>query len=130
MKIPEIIMLPPNRVWRTYLGGKVLDSIQNNPNPADTHFPEDWIASTTIAVNKGREQFKEEGLSKIEFEGGEEILKSLMENIRLKCLVKTFYKIRCKDSCSFLSFGLIYPAAYSSSSYNFFCTKISPQQLR
>ncbi len=92
MKIPEIILLPPNRVWRTYLGGKVLDSIQNNHNPADTHFPEDWIASTTAAVNKGREEFKEEGLSKIEINDSTEILKSLMERFPVEMLGEKHFK--------------------------------------
>jgi hypothetical protein len=25
MRIPGVIVLPPNRVWRTYLGGRTLD---------------------------------------------------------------------------------------------------------
>ena len=45
------LRLPPNRVWRTYLGGRTLDQLAASPAPADTHFPEDWIASTTRAIN-------------------------------------------------------------------------------
>ena len=52
MKIPEVILLKPNRVWRTYPGGKMLDLAEGKEMIADTHFPEDWIASTTKAVNK------------------------------------------------------------------------------
>ncbi len=51
--------LPPNRVWRTYKGGKVLDSIEGRENPEDDYFPEDWIASATRAINAGRENIVE-----------------------------------------------------------------------
>ncbi|MBC7365588.1 MAG: phosphoheptose isomerase [Undibacterium sp.] len=47
----RILRLPPNRVWRTYLGGRELDRLAASSAPADTHFPEDWIASTTRATN-------------------------------------------------------------------------------
>jgi len=56
----KILRLPPNRVWRTYLGGRTLDELASEVgghvpvpafSPADTHFPEDWIASTTRAIN-------------------------------------------------------------------------------
>jgi mannose-6-phosphate isomerase len=49
----QILRLPPNRVWRTYLGGRELDRLAgpSATPPADTHFPEDWIASTTRAIN-------------------------------------------------------------------------------
>jgi len=55
----KILLLPPNRVWRTYQGGRTLDTLAGNPAPADGHFPEDWIASTTRAVNAGREDIRE-----------------------------------------------------------------------
>ncbi|HYC72515.1 MAG TPA: class I mannose-6-phosphate isomerase [Opitutaceae bacterium] len=55
----KIVLLPPNRVWRTYPGGRTLDRIAGAPAPADAHFPEDWIASTTRAVNPGREHLAE-----------------------------------------------------------------------
>jgi mannose-6-phosphate isomerase len=38
-------------VWRTYPGGKTLDQLAHVPSAADSHFAEDWIASTTRAVN-------------------------------------------------------------------------------
>ena len=47
----KIILVPPNRVWRTYPGGKTLDQLARVPSPADSHFAEDWIASATRAVN-------------------------------------------------------------------------------
>lgn len=45
--------LPPNRVWRSYLGGKLLDFIERIERPEDAHFPEDWIGSATRATNPG-----------------------------------------------------------------------------
>ena len=59
----RIITLPQNRVWRSYPGGKVLDRLAGKPEPADSHFPEDWIGSVTRATNPGREGI-EEGVSK------------------------------------------------------------------
>ena len=47
----QLLRLPPNRVWRTYLGGRELDRLAGTPVPRDAHFPEDWIASTTRALN-------------------------------------------------------------------------------
>jgi mannose-6-phosphate isomerase len=47
----KLILLPPNRVWRTYPGGRTLDELAGAPAPSDTHMAEDWIASTTRAVN-------------------------------------------------------------------------------
>jgi len=47
----KLILLPPNRVWRTYPGGRTLDQLAGVSTPADSHLAEDWIASTTRAVN-------------------------------------------------------------------------------
>lgn len=79
MHIPHILFLKPNRVWRTYPGGMKLDQMEGTPNPKDTHFPEDWIGSTTRAVNKGREHLVEEGLSKVEVADQTITLKALCE---------------------------------------------------
>lgn len=79
MNIPYILFLEPNRVWRTYPGGKKLDSLAGLENPDDTHFPEDWIGSTTRAVNKGREHLTEEGLSKVTIDKETMTLKVLCE---------------------------------------------------
>ena len=79
MKIPSILILPPNRVWRTYPGGMKLDLMEGCDHPADAHFPEDWIGSTTHAVNKGREHLTEEGLSKVTIAGETLTLKALCE---------------------------------------------------
>lgn len=92
MKTPGIIILPPNRVWRTYLGGKTLDTIETKTDPSDSHFPEDWIASTTHAINAGREEFVDEGLSKIIFKGGTQILKEVMERFPEEILGREHYR--------------------------------------
>src|SRR5204863_1843085 len=60
----KLILLPPNRVWRTYPGGRTLDELARVSSPADTHMAEDWIASTTRAVNRGRENIAE-GVSQV-----------------------------------------------------------------
>ena len=59
----QLITFMPNRVWRSYVGGKVLDQLQSVETPSDSHFPEEWIASTVQAVNPGRESHIE-GISK------------------------------------------------------------------
>lgn len=55
----KLIRFAQNRVWRSYSGGRVLDQINNESVPVDSHFPEDWIASVTKAVNPGRETISE-----------------------------------------------------------------------
>ena len=60
----KIVLLPPNRVWRTYQGGRSLDALGGEAVPVDGHFPEDWVASTTRALNPGRENIRE-GISTV-----------------------------------------------------------------
>jgi mannose-6-phosphate isomerase len=91
MNIPAIIILVPNRVWRTYPGGKTLDELEGKPKPEDSHFAEDWIASTTLAVNKGREA-QGEGYSKVEINRKIYLLKELMEEYPLEILGEKHYK--------------------------------------
>ena len=51
MKCPAIFRIESNRVWRTYLGGRTLDEISGEANPADSHFPYFWIVCTNVAKN-------------------------------------------------------------------------------
>lgn len=60
----KLLLFPPNRVWRTYQGGRTLDALAKKAVPADSHFPEDWVASTTRATNIGREDIRE-GISQV-----------------------------------------------------------------
>lgn len=73
------------RVWRTYIGGRELDKIHGAPNPKDGYFPEEWMLSTTMARNVGREDI-EEGICYLE--GSEErlSLKQLVEAYPAKML--------------------------------------------
>jgi mannose-6-phosphate isomerase len=52
----------PNRVWRVYRGGKMIDLMRRAENPSDGSFPEDWISSTVEANNPQR-NLKTEGIS-------------------------------------------------------------------
>jgi len=88
MNIPPILPLLTNRVWRTYSGGKTLDIMEQKANPTDSHFPEDWIVSTTAAINKGREEFTEEGLARTSIHGKEYFLRDLFSKFPQKMLGK------------------------------------------
>ena len=58
-----IVKFKPNRVRRNYLGGKGIDVLQNRLPAKDTDQPEEWIASTIEASNKGLHPVENEGLS-------------------------------------------------------------------
>ncbi|MEX1031346.1 MAG: type I phosphomannose isomerase catalytic subunit [Paenibacillaceae bacterium] len=73
------IPLQSNRVWRTYSGGKSIENWQGISNTADSDFPEEWVASTVVAKNVGREHVVE-GLSKIIFQGKEVQLRDVIES--------------------------------------------------
>lgn len=91
MDIPDILFLKANRVWRTYPGGKRLDEMEGRESPADSHFPEDWIGSTTRAVNRGREDRVDEGLSKVWIAGETLTLKALCERVPEAMLGKAHF---------------------------------------
>lgn len=61
----------PNRVWRCYTGGALMDRFTGAPHPADTHCPEDWLASAVRALNGPNSQGPEEGLSRVRRPGGQ-----------------------------------------------------------
>jgi mannose-6-phosphate isomerase len=60
----KLVLLPPNRVWRTYPGGATLDRLAGIAAPQDSHLAEDWIGSVTRSTIPGREQFHE-GVSSV-----------------------------------------------------------------
>ncbi len=69
------LKLAYNRVWRTYTCGKAIDGFYGIEPPEDGHYPEVWIASTTMAINPDLKE--NEGLSLVK---GEELyLKDLIE---------------------------------------------------
>lgn len=73
----KILRLPPNRVWRTYTGGLMLDKMESRSTPMDGTFPEDWVGSTVHAINPNRET-KNEGMARVIFPGGEAVLADLI----------------------------------------------------
>ena len=60
----KLILLPPNRVWRPYPGGRTLEQLAGASQPADSFMAEEWIGSTTRSVSRGREA-PAEGLSQV-----------------------------------------------------------------
>lgn len=67
--LTEPLFQTTNRVFRTYRGGKQLDTFLGNESPKDSFQPEDWISSFVEAKNKN--YIPEEGLSKVLFNGKE-----------------------------------------------------------
>ena len=66
----------PNRVWRTYEGGALIDRWKKTSPEVDAHMPEQWIMSTITARGNGRPE--DEGLSLVETEDGIVSLKDLI----------------------------------------------------
>ena len=77
------IKLDRPRVWRTYVGGKLLDNF-NGESGVDGHFPEEWIMSVTEARN-GDNAVGSDGLSRTECG---ETLRSLISGDTQKYLGK------------------------------------------
>ena len=84
MKYTDLSLRPlkvkGSRVWRTYSGGKLLETWHKDSQPADGIFPEEWVASIVQARNAGRENIIE-GLSTIEDVSGNTVdLKTVIES--------------------------------------------------
>jgi mannose-6-phosphate isomerase len=74
------IPLDPNRVYRFYKGGALLDRFRGAAEARDSDYPEDWVGSVTPANNPGADHPPDEGLSKIAMPSGEQLaLKTLLE---------------------------------------------------
>lgn len=72
------LRLAPNRVYRLWRGGALLDRLQGTPRPEDGHFPEEWVGSTTVSRLPDRPA--DEGLSRVVApDGSTVVLKSLIE---------------------------------------------------
>src|SRR4051812_19139764 len=74
----QAVLLPPNRVWRSYAGGSVLRQFRGLPARGDDHFPEDWLASTVRARNSEHSQGPDEGLTQVQFNGNSRLLPDLL----------------------------------------------------
>lgn len=57
------IKLETSRAWRTYLGGSMITKLHGEAGE-DDHFPEEWLMSTVVARNSGREHIVE-GVSRV-----------------------------------------------------------------
>ncbi len=68
----------PNRVWRTYEGGALIDNWKKDFPEVDGSMPEEWIMSTITARGKNRPE--DEGLSLIKTEDGILPLKELIDS--------------------------------------------------
>lgn len=64
--------LAPNRVYRVWRGGALLDRLQGRSQPEDAHFPEEWVGSTTVSRLPGRPPH--EGLSRVVLPDGSPLL--------------------------------------------------------
>lgn len=80
--LPPLCRILPNRVWRTYPGGRRLDELAGTVPAEDSHFPEDWLLSDTAAVNPGRAP---EGVSLLEFDGNRSHSPNSYDGIRSFC---------------------------------------------
>ncbi len=76
------IVLEPNRVWRFYTGGKMIDRFKGVPHPFDSLYPEEWVGSCVQATNPGKHFRVGEGLAVISA--------GIHEPVALKTIIETF----------------------------------------
>lgn len=67
----SLLELLPNRVRRNYAGGALLAQWAEGRTETDGGKPEDWLASTTPAVNPGMEVLAQEGIGRVRDASGE-----------------------------------------------------------
>jgi len=89
-----------NRVWRCYLGGKLIDRLRGDANGTDGLFPEDWIAST-VEANNPQQDVPEEGISTAVVDGEEVSFASLTET-HAEALFGAEHVARCGRTTGFL----------------------------
>jgi mannose-6-phosphate isomerase len=77
--LDQPLRLLPNRVYRFYRGGALIDRFRGDPEPVDNEYPEDWVGSTTAAINPPDRSYDGEGLSTVEVGGQTVTLASLLE---------------------------------------------------
>ena len=80
----DIFKFAPNRVWRVYRGGAGIDRMRGAATPQDGFFPEEWVASDTLAINPVR-YTDHDGISMAEIGGAQvrfdELLKAHPEEL-------------------------------------------------
>jgi len=77
------IVFKPERIYRLFIGGLLMEKLFGFDNPQDDHFGEAWYASTVEAENVRSNNVKKskikEGLSTVEFEGETKIFRELIK---------------------------------------------------
>ncbi len=79
LDIKRPFKLMPNRVSRTYIGGKLIDELKRKSNPKDSKKPEEWIGSLVKARN-AKKSCENEGLSFVKIRSDKILLKSLISS--------------------------------------------------
>ena len=64
MPFDQPIFFAPNRVWRIYIGGALLDRFVGSAEEKDDYFPEEWLSSVVRALNREHSRGPDEGLSR------------------------------------------------------------------
>lgn len=82
------LKLEKNRVYRPFIGGKLLEEWQNDENPKDDHYGERWISSLTEA--RASSTNENEGLSIII--SNNKTLKQVIQEKPIKFLGENHYK--------------------------------------
>lgn len=70
--------LTPNRVYRFYRGGALLEAFRGVHDPADDFYPEDWVGSVTEAANPAAHGSADEGLSAVTVGGQVALIRDLV----------------------------------------------------
>ena len=74
------VFFAPNRVWRCYTGGALLDRFRGVRPERDGHEPEEWLASTVRAVNGVHSRGPDEGLACVATaSGGQQLFIDLLK---------------------------------------------------
>jgi mannose-6-phosphate isomerase len=87
------IPLPPNRVYRQYQGGLLLEQFREEKKPQDSWYPEDWVGSTTAAdenINKPEKGIP--GLSRMQMETKERYLRDVIAQFPEQTIGENLYK--------------------------------------
>ena len=81
LNIPDNLPIRLNnpRVWRTYIGGSLIDELHGSKEGKISQFPEEWIMSVVAARNAGREHITDEGMSYL-YDSPSLSLKELLES--------------------------------------------------
>ncbi len=74
------LRLPPNRVYRFYRGGFLMDRFRGAAEPQDTVFPEDWLGSVTAAINPSEHTYEGEGLSSVDVGGRRVVIADVLKD--------------------------------------------------